>query len=225
MEPAPSGVNVVDASVQSIGIQFQFANPHLIPKFIKEVPDSAEEEQRRRNSPAGIRFIESTPNVDAAAFLEGIYASGYQLTDAFYQPRAHPQHSTQTVHVVRFVFHRKEDARPTRQFLNVVLLIKGALENMCKDAMWSLFVYRNPVQEGGAIVAGKSSLSVNLTARRPYCDAHGEPMMVWPKKPDGRKTEMFGKVKLGPDFFLRLEGGEISMVPVAAPQLQAAETL
>ncbi len=213
------GLNSVDASLRVIALQFLFTNPDIIPTSIRTVsPDTAADLDKKNNTPSGVLFIESTENVDPAAFLEDLITAGYQLVDAFYQPRPDVRRPSATKHMVRFIFTRAEHAKPTQGFLDVQLLVQGAVKKMCADAMWSVCAYRNPLVVAGQRVDGESALSINFVAPRAYNEPDGTPTMVWPKDTLGKKTKGGDKIPLASDFTLRIHEAGISMT-ASQPQV------
>lgn len=178
-------VSNIGLNVKLIAIQFTFTNRNVVPSCVRKLTlEAPEEAWKRRMQVTGKEVIKPIPNVSLLQFVDQITPQGFQLVDGLSQLRTTPDGES-TFHMVRFIFTRREYAKPEPEFVSRRLVVEAALKRMCKEAMWSLQVFRNPFYVEGEPKPGEEALSINLAARRPLLDGKGQPRKEWQKNPAG----------------------------------------
>ncbi len=203
--------------VRVVGLQFRFTNEMLIPGLIRGLPaETVGAEKKQTGAPTGREFIASTQNVGVEDSLEELEALGFVLVDAFYQKRA-AFGQGKAAYITRFVFARKEFARPKPEFLEICEEVRFILEEMLFVSMWATQAYVNPLYVEGEVVEGESSVMVNMTARNPLFQPDGQPIMVWAS---GAKKE---KVPVSATTELHFLPGSISLLPACRREPEPVE--
>ena len=175
----------LDSSVRLIDVQFSFSNVNVVPAILKEreLEGLDERDERKAREGSGQLVIAPTENTS----LRGFELAGYELVDAFYQPRIHPKNPQIIYHAVRFLFARHAYAHPSEGFSRGRDAICEEFRGMCQQAMWRVRAYLNPYFEGGERVQGYYTVSINLEARKPFCSSDGKPIVVWQKDEEGNR--------------------------------------
>lgn len=187
-------MTTVDRSLRLVSMQFSFSNENLIPASVKEVEHENLEEQAQRKAretsskSAGTCVIDPIEDVSLAQFLDNLEPAGYEMVDAFYQPRPHPKNPHVTYHMVRFLFARNEYVDLSEYFAKVRGTIREELVKMTTDAMWRVRVFLNPHFREGEVVEGQHTLSLNLEGRKPFFLPDGSPVTVWQKDENGERV-------------------------------------
>ena len=180
----------LDGSTRLISMQFSFSNINIVPKLLKERELETLEDCNERRSREGNGEIVITPTENSflIEFLNDLEISGYELVDAFYQPRVHPKNSRIIYHMVRFLFARREYVDISEEFKKVRDTISVELRKICEQAMWRVRAYINPYFVNNEEVFGDYALSINLEGRNPLFLPDGQPVVVWQKDGEGNRV-------------------------------------
>jgi hypothetical protein len=211
-------VFVIDNTVSRVMFQFSFSNPRFVPSTIKQLQPETKKEHEARNASQGPRvgtmIIVPTEKSSLKDFVPDLEALGFELVGASHQERIDPKdvRKERKYHMVRFVFARSEDAQISSELMSVQEVIRAELQEMCNDALWRVRAYSNPFVENDDVVPNQWALSFNFEARTPLFNPEGEPVVVWQKDENGKRTGD-APVPIAPQFILRiLEEGEIRLV-------------
>ena len=179
----------LNRSVRLIILQFSFSNPDLVPTILKEQEldtlESRNERKSRKGS--GKMVISPTENSSLSGLLDDLKISGYELVDAFYQPRTHPKNPHITYHMVRFVFARNEYVNISDEFKKMRGKICDELQGLCEKTMWRVRAFLNPYSVDNRKDSEYHVLSINLEARKPLFLPDGQPVMMWEKNENGKR--------------------------------------
>lgn len=198
----------IDQSVAGVMLQFSFGNCNLVDRwFWREQTESlqgrAARKERENENNGSVQFIMSTANVGVRAFILELQAAGFVMTDALAQERANQKNKGRTYFAVRFVFHKEPLTRPLTNEWATILKnhCESSLDRLCKEAMWRVRAYRNPLHHEKSV--GRFGLSVNFEARSPYRNGDGTQVTRWQKDVSG---ERIGEkpTPITPDAYLRL---------------------
>ena len=195
----------LDRTIRLVGLQFSFSNINVVPELLKELElESLEERNERKGrKSSGEMVITPTENSSLMEFLSDLEVAGYELVDAFYQPRVHPKNPRIIYHMARFLFARREHADPSEEFKGVRNAISAELLKICEQAMWRVRAYLNPFFTADEEVPGYHALSINLEGRKPVFLHDGQPVVVWQKDEEGNRVGDT-PLPLRPDYHLRL---------------------
>lgn len=181
---------VLDKSVRTVILQFSFSNPNVVPASVRcrRKRETPKEQSKRKSHPSGTLIIEPTMNCKMSSFFGELLEEGYELVDASFQERVHLKNKKQVYYAVRFVFCRKEFAKPTEEFKQKRddICFNG-LGRICNEALWRIRVYLNPFYENGEEIIGQKSVSINLEARSPLINKNGQPILRWTKDENGKR--------------------------------------
>jgi hypothetical protein len=200
-------VITLDDSVRLVSMQFSFSNINVVPTSVKKLELEMLEERNERKTYKGNGevIIKPIENVSLVEFLDNLEV-GYELVDAFYQPRIDPKdpRGNRIYHMVRFLFARRKYVELSDEFKEVRSTIHAELRKICEQAMWRVRAFLNPFFMDDEEVLGQRALSINLEARKPLFHPDGQLVMVWQKDERGNRV---GETPfpLKPDYYLRIE--------------------
>ncbi len=213
MDVTSCGLSNVSSAVRLICVQFDFSNPEVVPVCVRKLPQETTNESLKRMSIAnGELVINPIENVSLVDFPGELESNGYEIVDALYQPRVNPKNHKQTYHMVRFVFARSEYVQSNEEFGQRRSTIRQALRTMCKQAMWCVRAFLNPLFVEGNEAYGENAVSINLVARKPLFDSLGNPIKVWRKNTNGNRIGD-QPVLLYPDYSLNFSANQIRVQP------------
>jgi hypothetical protein len=185
-------------------MQFSFSNINVVPTSVKKLELEMLEERNERKTYKGNGevIIKPIENVSLVEFLDNLEV-GYELVDAFYQPRIDPKdpRGNRIYHMVRFLFARRKYVKLSDEFKEVRSTIYAELRKICEQAMWRVRAFLNPFFMDDEEVLGQRALSINLEARKPLFHPDGQPVTVWQKDERGNRV---GETPfpLKPDYYL-----------------------
>lgn len=208
-------VNVAP-SVRVIALQFSFSNADFVPKSVRQQGrESAQEQRARENLSTGELVIDPHEDADLIQFVEQVGLNGYELVDAFHQPRDDQHNPRRAFQMVRFVFLRREHVRSTAAFIQTRATLLNEMIEMCEQALWRVRVYLNPLIIDGRRVIGENAVSINLDARKPLF-TNGERVAIWRRDEHGQKIGD-AKVPIQATHEIHFRDNAIELVPAAAP--------
>lgn len=146
MDATVQGLNNV-STVKSIVVQFCFANPDVVPSTLPQLSLETYEEEvaRTRSGVTGEEIIEPMENVGLCHLVSDLACAGYELVDAFAQPRTKEGGGRQFYQVVRFEFAPHHFVEVKRGFANNRDALLQSLDTMCQQAMWRVRAWLNPL--------------------------------------------------------------------------------
>jgi len=202
-------------------VQFSFSNGNIVPPSLLKRERDIEtpfEQKERKERHTGVAFIDPpVENVSIVDFLrDDLQDSGFELVDAFYQPRFNPKDRAgkRIYHMVRFVFVQSQHVTNlNKEFLAERDLLLGGLYAIVTEATWRVRGYMNPFFRNGQAVPGQRVLSVNLNARVPLLE-DGKPKLVWKKGSNGERIGD-APVPLAPAFSLRAGENALHLIAIA----------
>lgn len=197
-------------------VQFSASKDTFVPEGLKgvnhETPQEAEGRAMRKAAPSGVQVVEPVENTGIADLLNGLEEAGYEMVDAFHQPRLN-RNNGRTYHMVRFTFARHEDATPSEEFVALRDQYREAMREVITSAAWRVQAYLNPFFSNGEVVEGQYAVSLNMVARVPLLLPDGSPVAQWERDDAGEKVGD-APVPITPDFKLSVsEKGEIAVSP------------
>ena len=203
----------IDGSVRLVALQFSFSNINIVPEILqeRELDTTADRNERKAREGSGEMVIMSTENSSLVKFLNDLEASGYELVDAFYQPRVHPKNPRILYSMVRFLFARREYVDLSDEFRKTRDVTYAELRKICEQAMWRVRAYLNPCFKDNEEVPGQHALSVNLEGRKPLFLPDGQPVVVWQKDEEGNRVGD-APLPLKPDHSLRIVDEVVQLV-------------
>lgn len=206
----------VTPSVRLIALQFSFSNADFVPKSVRrQGRESAQEQRARENLPTGELVIEPHEDSNLLEFLNQLGQNGYELVDAFHQPRDDQHNPRRSFQMVRFVFLRREHVRSTAAFIQTRATLLNELREMCELALWRTRVYLNPLVVEGRRLVGEHAVSINFDARKPLF-TNGERVAIWRRAENGEKIGD-SKVPIQPAHELRFRENAIELIPTELP--------
>jgi len=196
----------LDPDISLVIFRFAFSNPKYVPKCIRK--EEADKDSASSGRTIKGRSLIDSPvhNVGILHCLSDIQASGYELADAKRKENKRAQGCSSQI--VQFVFVRTQCAHVCEEFVQTRGIIIEAFEKMCREALWRVRLFLNPLFEEHELVEGKFTASINLEARTPLIEGDGSSVMIWPKDSTGKSVKAGKKILRQPECFLRvLEGG------------------
>lgn len=204
----------LDTSLRLVMLQFSFSNPDAIPPLVAHRnPETPEERTERKSRSDGTMLIQPTPDCSLLQFLDELENAGYELVDAFHKERidAKDPAGKRMYHMARFVFARREYAKPSDEFRKARDLIRAELWGVCEKTIWRVRAYLNPFYKDGVEIARQHAISVNLEARTPLFRPDGQPVTVWQKDKDGNRLGD-APLPLQPAHHLRIVANAMQLV-------------
>ncbi len=216
---------LIDSTARLIALQFRFANEDAIPLAVRNLSRKAS--GRKVTSSAGgegIMFVQPTKNCSLVKFLDDLTTAGYEMVYAFTEERGGSNgiyhDPNRGYYIVRFAFVRSEYVEQSMaseseddQIVMDHDLRMLALEEICKNAMWRVRAYSNPLFKDGKAVPGERAMSINFEERAPFFGADGKPVMVW-QRDEWKNKVGDAALPVKPAYHLRIE--ENTIRPVAA---------
>jgi hypothetical protein len=133
-------------------------------------------------------------------FPFAIESAGYELVDARYEERIHQKDARRTYHMVRFVFLRDVSINGLHEeFLRNRNSLRKDLETMCRNALWRVRIFSNPLYKNGVKTPDERVMQINMEVRQPLFSADGQSTNL---KPDvvlrvAENTILFDKADEG----------------------------
>ena len=212
----------LDWTTRLVFFQFSFSNPKLVPASVRRLEQETREQSKERaarktNKDNGVReIIPPTTNVTLFTTFDfdDMGAQGYELVDAFYQPRVR---SDGTVyHAVRYTFCRQSFVNDLNgEFLQARPWILAELQELCL-ALWRVRASLCPFFENDTPIHGQSVVSVNMELRVPMFGPDGRQLTGWKTDPSGRKIGN-APALIWPEHELVVRDWTLSLVPYEPP--------
>lgn len=200
--------SALDESIDGLLFQFSFSNKSLVPawfwrKDAEALSDRKVRKEREKNNNGSVQLIAPKMNTGLLAFVHELEAAGWVMTDALAQERADPKHEGHTYFAVRFMYHRAPLPQPLDPKWEAVVrdICRPALVKFCKEAMWRVRAYRNPLHREGA--EGLFGISINCEVRQPLRNDKGERIVRWAKDEQGERVGE-QPLPIVPEAYLRL---------------------
>ncbi|HNY35839.1 MAG TPA: hypothetical protein PLD14_02400 [Candidatus Pacearchaeota archaeon] len=171
-------------------IQGSFSNEEAVPKSLKMIiPETVTQSELRRSREGVGYMVDIRDGCSTTDLLSDIKKSGYELVDAFYQPRVNPKDPTHRSRyfMVRYTFARKENAEPSAEFLTKKTTIENDLQKLLSEAIWRIRFFLNPFFKDGKVIEGCQVASINLEARKPLFLPNGQSVVQWNRDQQGNK--------------------------------------
>ena len=199
-------------------VQFSFSNGDAVPPSLVQKERELENPTIRKGRPStGVEFFPPCGNVSGALFINDLDKIGYNLVDAFYQPRVDNKDpfGRRLYHMVRYVFVDQAHLGDIHEkFLSDRPAILADLRQMLEQASWCVRAYSNPFFQNGKAVPGERTISVNLNVRIPLQEPDGQPKVVWIKDDKGDRIGDAPE-PMRPEWILRIGENALELVPTA----------
>lgn len=176
-------------NIRFVVVQFSFSNIDVVPLIFKKLGAKAPDRYVNHDG-VGKLQIEPTENCSVEDVVGQIEQEGFEMVDAFFQPRQIKRKDSEgynNFYIVRFVFCRTEFANVSEKFKEVRQMVRNAFLSLGKLAMWRVRGYLNPCFDEGEKIRGQNSVSLNFDARKPLFLRDGTPVLVWNRNDKGEK--------------------------------------
>lgn len=196
----------LDDSVRLIVLQFNFSNPNVIPRSIK-ISDQEQSQKEAAQKPATGKLLFETPEkISLERAITGLLETGYEMTDAFCKVKTNGRGKPNSYSAF-FIFAKRENARITEKFWETRKQHYLELFRLCREALWQIKVFYNPLFENGKETAGQRAVNILAQNRQPLFQSNGS--RIFTTKQEGTLKI---QIPVMPSQYLQIKSNAIQVI-------------